>query len=329
MDFTNENRNVQIGSYLKTLREEQNLSIEQLSKLCQVPAVHVTAIEAGRFSRYDDFYLKLYLKKYTQALDVDLEQLYTYANQQEAPELPVETEPKKKLTGMQADIATVAPKKEKTIQAPRVKTTIETKGVTTSSSKSSIGRFLAVLFLILIVGAIITVAIIALRNTGNNDNNQDTFVPPPIVINNPHDINGEDDEVEDNDDEPIYEPEPEPEPIPEDFTVIEIEGHVGQIQTFIVMTYDEEINLRIEHSDQNWINITNRIHTDTFEYTFDTSDSPINFSVGAVHAIEAMFVNDVEVPITTDGLTGRQTFIFNITLTGDDVPNDEDITDNE
>jgi len=82
VDFSNKNRNLQIANYLQTLRLEQNLTLEQLSNLSQVPIIHLTSIEEGRFLRFDDFYLKMYLKRYTQSLDVDLEQLYIYASQQ-------------------------------------------------------------------------------------------------------------------------------------------------------------------------------------------------------------------------------------------------------
>lgn len=315
MDFSNESRNVQIGIYLKTLREEQNLSLEQLSKISQVPKLHIEAIEAGRFSRYDDFYLKLYLRKYTQALDVDLEQLYTYATQQKAPELPVNPKPEKVLTGMQADIATVVPKTEKTEKsAPKAQ--IQTKGVSTTNKKGKLGHVLIALFLILLVGGIIAVAFIALRN-GNGGDNGEAFVPPPIDIPSPN-LNGENG-YDNYEPEPM--PEPEPEPMPEDFTSVVKEGYAGTIQTFLLSTELTEIVLRIEHNGQNWIDIDNRIHSDTFEYTFDATESTFTFAIGAIHSIEAIFVNDVEVPITTEDLIGRQTFIFNILS---DIDIDED-----
>ena len=319
VDFSNESRNAQIGIYLKTLREEQDLTMEQLSVASQIPVTHLTAIEAGRFSKYDIFYLKLYLKKYTQVLDVDLEQLYTYATQQKAPEIPVAHEPKKVLTGMQADIATVAPKKEKEKTKPQVKpkTTIKTKGVVASNSKGRLGRVLIALFLILLVSAIVAVVVFALRNH-DNQSQDDPFVPPPLFIDPPN-INGNDDD--DNYEE--YEPEiidlPEPVPTPEDLTVIEIEGSAGSIQTFIVTTALTEIELRIEHNGQNWIDIDNRIHDDIFEYLFEITGSAISFTVGAIHNIEAMYINDVAVPITTEDLIGRHTFIFNVITDADET----------
>ena len=319
MDFSNESRNVQIGIYLKTLREEQNLTVQQLSKLSQIPTAHIEAIEAGRFSRYDDFYLKLYLKKYTQALDVDLEQLYTYATQQKAPELPVDSEPEKVLTGMQADIATVVPKKEKADKPVKPKAVVQTKGVATSNSKGKFGRFLIALFLILIIGGVVTVAFIALRN-GNGGDTENPFVPPPIMIDPPNLNNGDD--YADN--EPEIIPEPEPEPSYEDFTTVTKEGFAGMIQTFIITTTLDEIELLIVHSGQNWIDIDNRIHVDDFEHVFDLVDSPINFSIGAIHNIEAMFINGVPVPFTFEtGMTGRQTFIFNILSDSDEVEIDD------
>jgi len=326
VDFSNESRNVQIGIYLRTLREEQNLTPVQLSKLSQVPTVHIEAIEAGRFSRYDDFfYLKLYLKKYTQALDVDLEQLYTYATQQKELELTVNPESEKVLTGMQADIATVIPKKEKVSKSAPPKTVIQTKGVAVTNTKGKFGRFLVALFLVLIIGVIIAVVLIALRN-GNGGDDGDTFVPPPIMIDPPPGLNGED----------YYEysepdtHEPEPEPTPEDFTTVYREGYAGTIQTFIITTSLEEIVLRIEHTGPNWIDIDNGTHSDTFEHTFAATNSTFTFRIGAINNVEAIFINDMEVPIITENLNGPQTFIFNILSTSDNIPDyDYENTDTE
>lgn len=306
MDFSNERRNLQIADYLQTLRLEQDLTLEQLSHLSQVPIIHLTSIEKGRFARFDDFYLKMYLKRYTQALDVDLEQLYIYATQQPLPEELEDTQKKEKkrqMTQTQADIsATVKDISNK--KPKRKKSPLKSASVARIEAKNRIGKFIVGLILIILLIVFVAFLISFIRDLpGNNTSYQET-IPP---LENPHD-------VANTDVEPTTEPETEPESEPhvEELTQIIFDNHSGETQTFDLSTTHDELNLRIEHSGQNWIDITGGMYDDSFEYSFTLDDDSIRFRVGAIQNVEAIFINDVEVEFEADGLVGAQNFVFNI-----------------
>ena len=319
VDFSNENRNLQIANYLQTLRLEQDLTLEQLSHLSQVPIVHLTSIEEGRFSRFDDFYLKMYLRRYTQSLGVDLEQLYIYASQQPLPE---ETESLKrkqqqeapKLTQTQADISAVSKNVERK-KPQRKKPTVKTANIARLEAKRKIGKFMIGLTFLLLIGVIVFFIVTIIGELGNHEPTQTDY---PLVVDNPHDIDpNPTDEPAESDDTETDEPEPEPEPEPEDFTSIELDDHTGRTQVFVVTTELDEVELRIEHSGANWIggffngsSVINNTYTDTLNQTFtlDGSDT-LNLNVGAMNNITGMYINDVEVPFSADS-TGQQNFNF-------------------
>lgn len=308
MDFSNPSRNLQIGSYFSTLRNEQDLTIEQLAKISRVPDVHLAAIEAGQFSRFDDFYLKIYLKKYAEALAVDLDQLYAYATKQKLPEQTEDQQvtPTKKLTKTQADISTepVA----KTVAPKTYQQKIQTKGISQSSGKTSFGRIMAVLFFTVLVVAIIFVAISALQNIDRTPETADNEAPP-LEIAPPAGLNPEED------DEYEEEPEPEPEPEPADETNVEFVDRFDRTQIFNVVTDLEELIIRFDLTGDNWIGGSfNRIYnniSNPFEESFEITDR-IQIPIGAIHNVDAIYINDVSVPLELDGLVGTQNFIFYI-----------------
>ena len=322
MDFSNKSRNLQIGSYLQTLRLEQDLTLEQLSISSQVPIIHLTSIEEGHFSRFDDFYLKIYLKRFTESLDVDLDQLYAYASQQPLPDLPDASPIKKsksQMTQMQADIS-AAPKNDNANQQ-RKKPTLKTANIASLEAKKRVGRFvIGSVFAILIILIVFFVVMIIRDLADRGPAGEETI---PSIVTNPHgldieedDENDDDDEEngddeENDDDEDEDDPDPDP-PSAEDETSIDFISHNNYDQTFIVVTSHEEIVIRIEHSGPNWIGMP---YNEIFDGLFETTLTPnangiIELGVGAVNNMEQMFINDVEVEFVT--VNGRQSFIFQI-----------------
>lgn len=326
MDFSNESRNLQIANYLQTLRLEQNMTLEQLSDISHVPIVHLTSIENGHFSRFDNFYLKMYLKKYTQTLDVNLEQLYAYALQQPIEDIP---QPKK-----EEPVATVVNPdsiQHKVQSQPAVvETPVRRKpqpkhrtpktsplGPNYAKSKPDInlGKFLIGLFLVVLLAAIIVWLIGFFRDIGNHE---DIPEDPPPVLEIPSEINLDptDDAADETNGVEVQEPaDVEPEPEDEDATIIELNEHIGTMQTFTVITTGNEIELRMEHSGANWIGgPINATHDSLLEETFVGlgNGDTLNLPVGAIDNIDAIFINGVEVPFVSNGLAGVQNFYFHI-----------------
>ncbi|MCL1989702.1 MAG: helix-turn-helix domain-containing protein [Defluviitaleaceae bacterium] len=337
MDFSNEARNLQIGDYLQTLRLEQDLTLEQLSHLSQVPVVHLTSIEEGRFLRFDNFYLKMYLKRYTQALDVDLDQLYAYASQQPLSERSVDASNERKvserqMTQTQADISSI-PKKMDHALPKRQKPTVKSANVARLEAKQRIGKFIiGFVFILLLILTVIFFVRLIIDLHGNEPTYTDSA---PLIVDNPHTIvtpdteNDEDDEEVEDDDAYEEEPEETPEEEPEIIahTIIEFDSHVGLTQSFDVVTTFEEIELVIQFSGYCWLdlrfnNTTVQVgtfdSTITLEETFEldgSNDAFIHLDVGSLQDVESISLNGEYVDF--DGAHIVQSLRFNIEVETD------------
>lgn len=62
-----------IGARIREKREKQKITIEELSQRTKISVAVLKDIESGKFDRYegDEAYVKMYLKKISQALDMD------------------------------------------------------------------------------------------------------------------------------------------------------------------------------------------------------------------------------------------------------------------
>ena len=328
MDFSNENRNLQIANYLQTLRLEQNLTLEQLSHLSQVPIVHLVSIEEGRFLRFDDFYLKMYLKRYTASLDVDLEQLYIYASQQPfdlSENTRTEQKVERQMTEMQANIS-ATPKHVENAKPQRRKTAVKTANISRLEAKRKVGKFVVGLFFFLILSLIVFFVVIIIRNLGQQTPDETERQP---AIENPHEINNypttdetETDAIAETDLE-TDEPEPtETEPVPVAETTIEFVSHEGIHQTFNVTTSAEELEFRLEFSDNCWVEarFNNAVFSEgTFaagqyiEEVFDfDGEGELYLILGFARGASRLVLNGEEVDISTDH-SGPQRIALNVT----------------
>lgn len=66
-----------LGEKIRQTRESKKMTIEDLSAKTKISVAVLRDIEKGKFDRYkgDEAYVKMYLKKISQALDMDSEQL--------------------------------------------------------------------------------------------------------------------------------------------------------------------------------------------------------------------------------------------------------------
>ena len=66
-----------LGEDIRRKRESKKMTIEDLSAKTKISVAVLRDIEKGKFDRYkgDEAYVKMYLKKISQALDMDSEQL--------------------------------------------------------------------------------------------------------------------------------------------------------------------------------------------------------------------------------------------------------------
>ena len=120
-----------------------------------------------------------------------------------------------------------------------------------------------------------------------------------------NDDGDEENEQEEDDDEGEDEPDGN--------TTVEMDSHVYTTQVFNVVTELDEIILRIEHSDGNWIGSPfYSTYYNVFEEPLEVeADGTIELSVSAGHHMNAMFINGIEVEFTPIEY-GYQQFIFNV-----------------
>ncbi|SFL75242.1 helix-turn-helix domain-containing protein [Salibacterium qingdaonense] len=98
----------ELGQYLKTKREEQGITIENLQEMTKIQKRYLTAIEEGRYDALPgSFYTRAFVKSYAEALRLNPEDVFeTYGK-----ELP---QPKQQTTDLPSRAEKVNPKAGKT-----------------------------------------------------------------------------------------------------------------------------------------------------------------------------------------------------------------------
>ena len=76
MDFSNKESNQKLADYLREQRLNRSLNLDDVSDKIGVPIQHLKNIESGDFSRFDEFYLKMYIKKYASFLSLNVDEIY-------------------------------------------------------------------------------------------------------------------------------------------------------------------------------------------------------------------------------------------------------------
>ncbi|HAX73406.1 MAG TPA: hypothetical protein DCY20_07775 [Firmicutes bacterium] len=76
MIFSNKEKNQMLAQYLLEQRKEKNVSLEEIARQTGVPIQNLRHIEEGQFERYDQFYVKMYIKKYASVLKLNVDDLY-------------------------------------------------------------------------------------------------------------------------------------------------------------------------------------------------------------------------------------------------------------
>ena len=317
MDFSNESRNLQIANCLQALRLEQNLTLEELSSLSQVPVTHLKSIEEGNFLKFDKFYLKIYLKRYTQSLDVSLEKLYAYNEQQAATNLSASEATSKQQAPKTQKTVTKAPKKIASSNASPVITTSKTSQPAYLKSKK-MNKVLISLLLLFILTVFVFFIVIIIRDLRRYEPSQDDPPTLPSIVV-PDEINlgnSEDEDAGDDDDEIDDEAGLNEEVVAD--TTVEFVEHFGETQSFAITTSRDEIVLRIEFAGDSWIGGTightdlNTVVSGVFEEVVELTDDAIfNFRLGAVHEVSYMTINGEAVDFI-EGIVGAQNFIFDV-----------------
>ena len=75
MPFGNQEKNKQLAMFLQEERIKQKLTLEDIASKTGVPYQHLKTIEDAKFDKFDEFYVKMYVKKYAMTLNLDADEL--------------------------------------------------------------------------------------------------------------------------------------------------------------------------------------------------------------------------------------------------------------
>jgi cytoskeletal protein RodZ len=79
IEFDPSDESSSLGQYLKSLREEKEISIEELAETTKIKQDYLEAIEEDKYDVLPEGpYLKLFLKSYSEALDIPYDKLRSY-----------------------------------------------------------------------------------------------------------------------------------------------------------------------------------------------------------------------------------------------------------
>jgi transcriptional regulator with XRE-family HTH domain len=79
IDFDPMDDEKSLGKYLKAIREEKEISIDELAESTRINKAYLVAIEADKYGSLPEGpYLNLFLKSYTEALEIDYEKIKSY-----------------------------------------------------------------------------------------------------------------------------------------------------------------------------------------------------------------------------------------------------------
>jgi cytoskeletal protein RodZ len=96
IDFDPSDESSSLGKYLKSIREEKEISIEELAETTKIKQDYLEAIEDDKYDVLPEGpYLKLFLKSYSEALDIEYDKLVSYleAATAQTPAKPAKAKP--------------------------------------------------------------------------------------------------------------------------------------------------------------------------------------------------------------------------------------------
>jgi cytoskeletal protein RodZ len=95
IDFDPTDEESSLGKYLRAVREEKEISIEELAEITRIKQSYLEAIEEDKYDGLPQGpYLQLFLKSYSEALDLDYEKVASYLETAAAQQAAKNSRPK-------------------------------------------------------------------------------------------------------------------------------------------------------------------------------------------------------------------------------------------
>lgn len=276
---------MQIGEKLKEARLEKKLSLDEVHKRTKIQLRYLEAVEENNFSHIPgSFYVRVFIKEYANTVGLNADELF----QEHQDELPLSDD---------------------TIDYSQLK---RSRRKSTSAKTSPFARIIpTIVVLILIIGVVFYIWTYALdRGDSSNNGSGDTpgtdqpagdeVIIPPIDQNDQEDPETDDqdqtpDNVELDDVEEVFE-----------LSLVSFENNVSNYQ---LTTNEEALELMIESSGANWLEVESDDGERLFYETLRTSGSPVTFDVSDEMFIYlrfgnpgdiSIFVNDSEIELAEE-----------------------------
>ncbi|TMW73272.1 helix-turn-helix domain-containing protein [Alteribacter natronophilus] len=289
----------ELGVRLKSAREEQNLSLEELQVKTKIQKRYLAAIEEGDFSRLPgEFYARAFVKSYAEAVGLDPELLL----EEHSDELPAKR-------GEQANLPPrVSRKKENSRKKPVKKST----GRVSSLLNTLI---IAVIVLILLGAALFFFQSQARDDAVQRENSGGDFDDSAAVTDS-----GQTDEDEAADEDQQEEEADEEEPVEEEAPEQEISVEdISGYNSTLTLSDTDTFEFRAEVNDRTWVDIVDTeggtLAGENFdagtvlEYDF-SEEEEVRVNIGHAPGVD-VFINDepLDYPIDFDDHTHQRLII--------------------
>lgn len=273
---------MQIGEILKEARLEKGFSLEEVSQLTKIQIRHLKAIEENNFSMIPgNFYARVFIKEYANIVDLDFKALLDEHHH----EIPT--------ADQSVDLTQLSRSRKKS-----------------SSSKSS--PFATILPTIIVFALLFGVVFFIWQTLQDRSKSPDVGeeVQTDQSIGDQVSIpsNGDDDQNQDDIDTGDADVQDEPEEIVEesDLSLVSYENAVSNYQ---FNTTDESIELAIESSGSNWLEVEDELGNRLYYDVLQASGSPVTFDISDQNFVYLRFgnpgditiiVNDIEVELAEE-----------------------------
>lgn len=281
---------MELGERLREAREAKNISLDSLQESTKIQKRYLAAIEEGNFDILPGkFYARAFIKEYANAVGID---------------------PNDVLEEYKEDIPKT--ENEKDVQYTRIQRT--RKENNTEKNPAIFSLMPTIIVVILVIGIILAAFLFYQQASSDEDESitQGEQNDNEVIITNPDDENGIEDNdesneaSEDTEDTPSEEEEEQPQA---EFNLTEEGSGTVPVSTFELNNVGEELLLVMEVDGSSWVSITNEDEDVLYTDTLTEDDSPleldltgeerIEFNIGYTPNIQIM-MNDVELEYAVD-----------------------------
>ena len=273
---------MQIGEILKDARLEKGFSLEEVSQLTKIQVRHLKAIEENNFSMIPgSFYARVFIKEYANVVDLDFKALLDEHHH----EIPT--------VDQAVDYTQLSRSRKKSA----------------SSKSSPFATILpTIIVFVLLFGVVFFIWQTLQDRSKSPDVGEEVQTDQSIGDQVSIPSNGDDDQNQDDTDTGDADVQDEPEEIVEesDLSLVSYENAVSNYQ---FNTTDESIELAIESSGSNWLEVEDELGNRLYYEVLQASGSPVTFDISDQNFVYLRFgnpgditiiVNDIEVELAEE-----------------------------